>query len=75
MNVSVIPNRVYTHYKGGAYTVLSVVKDATNAREGNEVVVYVSNADGKTYCRDIAEFTERIRLPDGSLGSRFAPAE
>ncbi len=59
MSVSVIPG-LYTHYKGGVYTVLSVAKDSTNEREGNEVVVYKSHANGETYCRDFAEYAEIV---------------
>lgn len=65
----------YMHYKGGTYTVLAVAKDSTNEREGNEVVVYKSNANGETYCRDLSEFTEMVDWPDGTKRGRFVPAE
>ncbi len=74
MPASISPG-VYTHYKGGTYTVLSVATDATNTREGGAVVVYQSHANKETYCRDLAEFMEMVTLPDGSRRSRFAPAE
>lgn len=66
---------MYVHHKGGRYEVVSVAFDATNERNGNQVVVYVSRADGKTYCRDLLEFTEPTVWPDGETRPRFIPGE
>jgi hypothetical protein len=73
--MEVIPNRVYDHYKGGRYLVLSVADDSTNNRAGNRVVVYVSLTYGTIKCRDLVEFIELVEWPDGQKRSRFVIAE
>ncbi len=70
----ILPNRVYEHHKGGRYLVLSVAEESTNARKGNEVVVYVSLTYGKVKCRDLSEFTELVVWPDGEKRPRFVIA-
>jgi hypothetical protein len=62
---------VYRHYNGGRYTVLFTARDSTNARDGNLVVLYVSLTNGSIFCRDLAEFTETFKWPDGTTRSRF----
>ena len=71
MKPAILTDSVFVHYKGGTYTVLSVAKDSTNEREGNDVVVYKSHANGEIYCRDLSEFTEIVGWPDGSKKGRF----
>jgi hypothetical protein len=73
METEVIPNRVYEHFKGGRYYVLSVADDSTNGRKGNKLVVYVSLTYGVLKCRDLAEFTESVAWPDGITRPRFVP--
>jgi hypothetical protein len=69
------PNTIYTHYKGDDYKILFVLKDSTNARDGNDVVVYQSLSKGMTHCRDLEEFIEVIQWPDGESRPRFALKE
>lgn len=66
-----LPNRVYIHHGGGRYLVLSVADDSTNSRPGNKLVVYVSLTYGKIKCRDLTEFFEIIKWPDGQERTRF----
>ena len=66
---------VYKHYKGGRYTVLHVADDSTNKRVGNKLVVYVSLTYGKIKCRDLKEFTQVIKWPDGKKRPRFVLEE
>ena len=72
MEWDIAVNKVYEHYKGGKYLVLLLADDSTNAREGNHVVVYISLANGKTYCRDASEFTQLIKWDNGDMKPRFA---
>lgn len=67
----VVPQRVYSHHKGGRYLVIAVADDSTNDRKGNRLVVYVSLTYGKIKCRDLAEFTELVTWPDGVERPRF----
>jgi hypothetical protein len=73
---SVIPGRMYEHYKGGRYTVLLLVQDSTNARvkdtEKDDMVVYVSLTKGRVWCRELSEFIEPIEWPDGQTRPRFS---
>ncbi len=71
MSHTVLPQRVYEHFKGGKYLVLSVAEDSTNARTGNHVVVYVSLTYGTVKVRDLNEFVEEIEWPDGIRRPRF----
>ena len=41
------------------YYIICTATDATNARNGNKVVVY-SDADGNVFVRDVAEFQEKF---------------
>jgi len=69
------PQRIYTHFKGGTYLVLSVAEDSTNSRKGNRSVVYVSLTHGTVKCRDLSEFAERVTWPDGIERARFVLKE
>ncbi|MEK7063349.1 MAG: DUF1653 domain-containing protein [Patescibacteria group bacterium] len=71
----VIPNRIYSHYRGGKFLVLFVSDDSTNSRPGNRVVVYVSLTYGKVKSRDLSEFLEVVEWPDGQKRNRFVLAE
>ena len=68
-------NHVYIHHKGGKYLVLALADESTNDRKGNKVVVYVSLTYGKIKCRDLREFIEIVKWPDGDMKPRFVPAE
>lgn len=69
--MDVVPG-VYMHYKGGKYRVLFVAKESTNARSGGKTVVYVSLTNGNIFTRDLSEFTETVKMPDGKEVPRFA---
>jgi hypothetical protein len=69
------PNQIYTHYKGGRYRIITVAEEATNAREGELLVVYASVEDGRVWCRDFEEFTESVTLPNGETQPRFVLTE
>jgi hypothetical protein len=71
----ILPGRVYAHHKGGRYLVLGVADESTNARIGGRGVVYVSLAYGTIKYRDLKEFVEEVRWPDGIVRSRFIPEE
>jgi len=64
-------NTNYRHYKGERYRVLFTANDSTNNRDGRQVVIYVSLAHGFIFCRDLDEFTEEVKWPDGKMRSRF----
>lgn len=62
---------IYTHAKGGSYTVLFVARNSTNGPgEGRNVVVYVDRKYGHVHVRDEEEFHELVE-PDPKLG--FSP--
>jgi hypothetical protein len=70
------PGKVYIHYKEGSrYTVLFLVKESTNARSGGDGVVYVSLTTGSIRHRDLSEFVEDVKWPDGVIRARFIPEE
>ncbi len=71
----ILLNQIYDHHKGGKYLVLSVAEESTNSRKGNQVVIYVSLTYGTVKCRDMKEFQESIKWPDGQIRPRFIPAE
>lgn len=75
MNEVIAQNKKYIHYKGDEYLVLFQAEESTNARAGDQVVVYVSLTYGKIKCRDLQEFTEMMTWPDGKRRSRFIIAE
>lgn len=55
---------IYRHHRGGLYRVLLTAIESTNAREGVEVVVYVSLTTGLVRVRTVAEFKEYVEWPD-----------
>ncbi|PIR84979.1 hypothetical protein COU15_03175 [Candidatus Kaiserbacteria bacterium CG10_big_fil_rev_8_21_14_0_10_45_20] len=65
------PQKLYRHYKGALYFVEGVAIEATDAREGTEVIVYRSIALGLLFTRDIEEFVAPIEWPDGVVRPRF----
>jgi len=69
--MEIIPNKVYEHYKGGKYIVLSVAEDTTNKRAGTKVIVYAPLDQSTVYCRDLSEFTEVVEWPSGEKKARF----
>ncbi len=71
----IVPQRTYTHFKGGTYLVLAVADDSTNSRKGTQMVVYVSLTYGTIKSRDLSEFTELVTWPDGIERSRFVLSE
>jgi len=84
MRPAVVPG-IYNHYLGcgtAHYRVLFTAIESTNAREGVDVVVYVSLTTGLVRVRTVAEFTEHVQWPDvfnlnrgeiekGKIGPRF----
>lgn len=72
MCMNVTPNTVYLHHKGGRYLVLCVADESTNIRKAEgSVVVYVSLTHGRIKVRDVLEFLELVRWPDGEMRPRF----
>ncbi|MDP3954668.1 MAG: DUF1653 domain-containing protein [bacterium] len=67
----ILPNEVYKHYKGGLYTVLMLADESTNKLVGRKVVVYISHTYGKIKVRDLNEFNQKIKWPDGKVRPRF----
>lgn len=51
---------LYRNHKGDLYEVLAVATEATNARAGGEVVVYLSIEEGEVYVRDRDEFEDTV---------------
>lgn len=62
-----LQDRVYKHYKGGLYKVISLALDA-NTKE--EMVIYCSTLFGTTYVRPLKEWDEdvdvKVSIPDFS---------
>ncbi len=73
--MEILQNHIYEHHKGGKYLVLFVADESTNARKGNSVVVYVSLTYGKVKVRDLNEFCEEVKWPDGEMRPRFISVE
>ncbi len=68
------PPGVYQHHKGPKYLVKGVVKDSTNARAGDLLVLYESLEGeniGDEHVRHEGEFNQKITWPDGQLRPRF----
>jgi isopentenyldiphosphate isomerase len=68
-------NRIYTHYNGGRYLLLSIADESTNIRTGKKVAVYVSLKYGVLKTRDLTEFLEPVVWPDGETRTRFVLEE
>ena len=50
-----------THNKtGNKYNILHTAIDATNSRDGNQVVVYEKG--GQVFVRDLAEFNQKFTI-------------
>jgi hypothetical protein len=64
--MDIIPGRIYRHYKGGLYRVVTLATDATNVRNGTTVVIYEPIAGSDTYCRDLQEFISPVHGAHGS---------
>lgn len=69
--MEVLSGKVYLHHKGGRYLVLALTEESTNKRVGMPGVVYVSLTYGKFKHRDLAEFVEEVKWPDGNRQPRF----
>lgn len=67
--------KVYKHKKGGKYLVLHIVEESTNGQEGSQGVVYVSLKEGSIYHRNLSEFVEEVKWPDGKMRPRFVPED
>jgi hypothetical protein len=65
------PGKVYQHYKGDCYLVLFLSEESTNARCGMAVVVYLSLERGIIHNRDLGEWVELVKWPDGEMRPRF----
>ena len=52
-------NRLYKHYKGGKYEVISM---ATHSETGEAVVVYKSIHFGSVYVRPLSQWFELVTL-------------
>lgn len=62
---------IYKHYKGGIYAVLGICSDSTNGRDDAKMVLYYSLEKHQIHVREIAEFHEIVKWPDGKLRARF----
>jgi hypothetical protein len=80
---------LYQHFKGGLYRVHGVMRNATNGA-GYEPMVYYealvkdgapfadeweSKVPAGHFVRRLAEFTEEVAWPDGSVGPRWKRVE
>jgi hypothetical protein len=68
---SLVEPGVYSHHRGGHYSVLFLATDSTNSRAGKPVVVYVSMTTGERKVRELIEFLEPVQWPDGTIRPRF----
>lgn len=64
---NIVPGDVYRHFKGGVYTIVCVAQHTEN---GDALVVYTSQQNGKTYARPASMF-EGLVHKDGCFISRF----
>jgi hypothetical protein len=64
---------IYRHHDGGLFVVMAVCIDTTQARGGERVVLFYSLTHQRLMVRDVVEFNELIRWPDGKLRPRFEP--
>lgn len=65
-------NGLYRHHGGGLYAVLGVVRDSTNgADEGRRLVLYFSLEKQALHVREIGQFSESVKWPDGQMRPRF----
>jgi hypothetical protein len=64
---------IYRHVKGDLYLVEQIVTNCTNNAHDTKYVLYWSLKHGPDmkFVRDIEEFTEHIRWPDGYKRARF----
>ena len=69
--VGALMGDLYLHYKGGVYRVLHYAEESTNARAGEQVVVYLSLKYGTVHTRDLSEWVERVEV-NGDSVKRFA---
>ena len=60
--------KVFQHFKGGKYIVLSIVTDTATAKE---TVAYMNLLDKKVYTRELSEFEGLKELPNGEVVKRF----
>lgn len=67
-----VMGRLYKHYKGGTYKVISMAKDSGNA----DVVIYRSVLFGSIHTRPLKDFMEKLTYYEGKLRinvRRFQP--
>jgi len=65
-------NGIYRHYKGDLYMVLGVGRQSTNGpTEGEKVVIYFSIKRQQFCVREIGQFREKVKWPDGKMRPRF----
>lgn len=63
--------RVYNHYKGGKYEVISL---ATHSETKEVLVVYKSLHFGSVYARPLELWFDEVMTDDGKRSSRFSLA-
>jgi hypothetical protein len=65
-------NRIYKHYKGGRYEVISM---ATHTETDELMVVYKSLLFGSVYVRPLKIWNETVLWPDNQRRKRFVLKE
>lgn len=68
--MSLVKGNKYTHYKGGAYVLLGVGRDANESLA--DVAIYQSLDNGTIWTRPAQEFFGNVETPCGTQ-RRFAP--
>ena len=61
-------NRIYSHYKGGRYEVMSL---ATHTETNEVMVVYRSILFGTVYVRPLSLWFDQVKSIDGHIRERF----
>lgn len=62
----------YTHWKGGRYHLLSFRHDSTNDHGDRSFAIYYSIEKQALRVRDLGEFLEPVKWPDGQVRPRFS---
>lgn len=66
---------IYRHHKGGVYAVLSICTNTTNGQGDAKMVFYCSLTTHQLFVREISQFHEDVKWPDGKMRARFMPLE
>lgn len=64
---------IYRHCDGGLHVVLGVCTDTSSGRAGGKSVLFYALVTQRLMVRDVVEFNEVIKWPDGKRRARFEP--